>query len=175
MSGGMQCSAQDRAEISDLMGRYLFAMDWHDADAYAECFTEDGVLDYAMGTVIGRENIRAGALKFRDAVAQLFKREDGSPAILRHVLDQLVIRVEGDRAWTTAFWWEMTDGGPGRTPEIQSFGTYEDELVRQDGRWLFQRRTIWNEFIDGRHSRKENPVRHHDRAAAIAGNRELEA
>ena len=42
--------ASDRAEIADLMARYLFAMDYHDADAYAECFAEDGVLDYAMGT-----------------------------------------------------------------------------------------------------------------------------
>ena len=37
--------AQDRAEIEDLMARYLFAMDYHDYDAYAECFTEDGVHD----------------------------------------------------------------------------------------------------------------------------------
>ena len=159
---------RDRAEIRDLMGRYLFAMDWQDADAYAECFTEDGVLDYAMGEVSGRETIRAEALKFRDAIGEIFKREDGEPALLRHVLDQLVIRVEGDRAWTTAFWWEMTDGGPGRTPAIQSFGTYEDELSRVDGRWLFSRRTIWNEFIEGRQSRTENPVRHYDRAAGEA-------
>jgi len=160
--------ARDRAEIRDLMGRYLFAMDWHDADAYAECFTEDGVLDYAMATLTGREAIREGARKFREAIGTIFKREDGTPALLRHVLDQLVIRVEGDRAWTTAFWWEMTDGGPGGTPAIQSFGTYEDELVREDGRWLFSRRTIWNEFLDGRQSRTENPVRHYDRAAEAA-------
>ena len=37
--------AADRAAIEDLMARYLLAMDYHDADAYAECFTEDGVLD----------------------------------------------------------------------------------------------------------------------------------
>ena len=41
--------AEDRAEIEDLMARYLFAMDYHDAYAYAECFTEDGELDWAMG------------------------------------------------------------------------------------------------------------------------------
>ena len=37
--------ASDRAEIADLMARYLFAMDYNDYDAYAECFAEDGVLD----------------------------------------------------------------------------------------------------------------------------------
>ena len=45
----MRSYARDRAEIADLMARYLFAMDYHDADAYAGCFAEDGVLDYAMG------------------------------------------------------------------------------------------------------------------------------
>ena len=33
--------AQDRAEIEDLMARYLFAMDWADYEAYAEMFTAD--------------------------------------------------------------------------------------------------------------------------------------
>ncbi|OYX45711.1 MAG: hypothetical protein B7Y87_03535 [Sphingomonadales bacterium 32-64-22] len=163
--------ARDRAEIKDLMGRYLFAMDWHDTDAYAACFTEDGVLDYAMATIVGRDAIREGAVKFREAVGKLFTREDGSPAILRHVLDHIVIRVEDDEAWTTAFWWEMTDGGPRRTPEIQSFGTYEDELVRQDGQWLFRRRKIYNEFIPGRESPVENPVHQYDEAARAAAAR----
>ena len=63
--------AADRAEIRDLMARYLFAMDYHDADGYAECFTEDGVLDYAMGQLHGREAIRAEALAFRDKVAKV--------------------------------------------------------------------------------------------------------
>ncbi|WEK45826.1 MAG: nuclear transport factor 2 family protein [Candidatus Andeanibacterium colombiense] len=160
--------ADDRAQIQDLMGRYLFAMDWHDTETYANCFTEDGVLDYAMDTLVGRAAIREGAVKFRENVGRLFKREDGSPALLRHVLDQIVIRIEGDRAWTTAFWWEMTDGGPGRSPQIQSYGTYEDEVVRVGGQWLFSRRKIYNEFIPGRETPEPNPVRHFDEAADAA-------
>ena len=74
----------------------------------------------------------------------------------------------GDRAWTTAFWWEMTDGGPGRTPQIQSYGTYEDEVVRIDGQWLFRRRKIYNEFIPGRETPDPNPVIRFDQAADAA-------
>ena len=159
---------RDRAEIRDLMGRYLFAMDWFDADTYADCFLPDGVLDYAMGEARGRAAIREEAIKFRDNIKRVFLREDGEPAMLRHVLAYLVIRVEGDEAWTTAFWWEMTDGGPGNTPLVQSFGTYEDQVVRAGGRWLFKRRTIWNEFIEGRESSTTNPVLHYDAVAAAA-------
>jgi hypothetical protein len=149
---------RDRAEIADLMARYLFAMDYHDADAYAECFTEDGVLDYAMGTLEDREAIRAEARVFRDKIAEVFKDWQGHPAKLRHLVQHKAIRVDGDRAWNTGLWWEMTNGGPEGSLATPSFGTYEDELVRVGGRWLFRRRKIYNEFLDGRHSGPANPV-----------------
>ena len=150
--------ASDRAEIADLMARYLFAMDYNDYDAYAECFAEDGELDYAMGTTRGREAIRAEARVFKDNVARLFVDWRGDPAKLRHLVQHKTIRVEGDRAGHTGLWWEMTNGGPEGSLATPSFGTYEDELVRVDGRWLFKRRKIYNEFLTGRESGSENPV-----------------
>jgi len=150
--------ARDRAEIADLMARYLFAMDYNDYDTYAECFTEDGVLDYAGGTTVGREAIRAEAKVFKDNVARLFVDWQGNPAKLRHLVQHKAIRVEGDRAWNTGLWWEMTNGGPEGALATPSFGTYEDELVRVGGRWLFKRRKVYNEFIAGRESGAANPV-----------------
>jgi ketosteroid isomerase-like protein len=158
--------AQDRAEIADLIARYLFAMDYHDADAYAGCFTEDGVLDYAMGTLVGREAIRAEAKVFAAKIGEIFVDWQGRPAKLRHLVQQKVIRIEGDRAWHTGLWWEMTNGGPGGSIATPSFGTYEDELLRVDGRWLFARRTIYNEFLPGRESAPVNPVRRIEELAA---------
>jgi hypothetical protein len=157
--------AADRAEIADLMARYLFAMDYADPAAYAACFTEDGVLDYAAGVTQGRDAIRTEAAQFRDAIARVFVREDGTPARLRHLVQHKALRVEGDRAWHTGLWWEMTDGGPGGALKAQSFGTYEDELRRVEGRWLFARRKIYNEFLAGRESGSDNPVLKMDAAA----------
>ena len=151
--------ARDRAEIADLMARYLFAMDYNDYDAYAECFAKDGVLDYAMGTTHGREAIRAEAKVFKDNIARIFVDWQGNPAKLRHLVQHKAIRIEGDRAWNTGLWWEMTNGGPEGSLATPSFGTYEDELVRVGGRWLFKRRKIYNEFLEGRHSGPANPVR----------------
>lgn len=157
--------AQDRAEIEDLVARYLFAMDWNDYDAYAECFAEDGVLDYAMGTTRGREEIRAEAKRFKANVGTIFVRPDGSPAKLRHVIAHQAIRIDGDRAWNTGFWFEMADDGPEGALRMGSFGHYEDELARIGGQWLFRRRKIYNEFLEGRTSGPENPVRAMDRIA----------
>src|SRR3970040_2962644 len=50
--------AEDRAMIEDLQARYLFALDFRDADAYAATFAEDGVLDYGAGKIQGRQAIR---------------------------------------------------------------------------------------------------------------------
>ncbi len=150
--------AADRAEIEDLMARYLLAMDYHDADAYADCFTEDGVLDWAMGLAEGREAIRAEAKAFQAKIGEVFKGSGGAPVKLRHAVNHKAIRVVGDRAWNTGFWWEMTDNGPDGSMATPSFGVYEDELARVDERWLFRRRRICNEFLPGRESGAVNPV-----------------
>lgn len=164
--------ARDRAEIEDLLARYLMAMDYNDFDTYADTFTEDGTLEFARGAVTGRENIRAAAKGFKEAVAGIYCDVDGNPAILRHVLCQSVIRVEGDRAWHTGFWFECANDGPrtpdGKrfTPTLGTFGIYKDELVRVDGEWKFSYRNILNEFLAGRGSGTENPVLEMDAKAA---------
>lgn len=161
--------ARDRAEIEDLMARYLFAMDWNDMEAYPAMFTEDGELDYAGGTAKGREAILATVRQFKERIGTIYVDAEGKPAVLRHVLAHTVIRVEGDRAWSTAFWYEMANNGPGGKPAIGTFGTYQDELRRVDGRWLFSRRRINNEFLKGRATGEQNPVRVLDAAAAAQG------
>lgn len=174
MSSYPDTYAQDRAEIEDLMARYLMAMDYNDFDTYADTFTEDGTLEYARGAVTGRENIRASAKGFKEAVAGIYTDVDGNPAILRHVLCQSVIRVEGDKAWHTGFWFETANDGPrlqegGRvTPTLGTFGIYEDELVRVDGDWKFAYRNIKNEFLAGRESGNVNPVLAMDAKAEAA-------
>lgn len=155
--------ARDRAEIEDLLSRYLFAMDYNDFVTYGDTFTEGGTLEFARGSVTGREAIKAAAKGFKEAVGAIYVDVDGNPAVLRHVLCHSSIRVEGDRAWHTGFWFETANDGPrnehGRfTPTLGTFGIYEDELERVEGRWLFSYRRILNEFLPGRESGKTNPV-----------------
>ena len=45
--------AQDRAAIMDLQGRYIFALDFKDAETYASSFTEDGIINWALGEIKG--------------------------------------------------------------------------------------------------------------------------
>jgi len=157
--------AKDRAEIEDLMGRYLFALDYNNFDDYVATFTEDGELEFASGLSKGRDTIRAAVTRFKQGIGQHYKSADGSPATLRHVLLQNVMRIEGDRAWTRSLWVEMANDGPEGALKMGTFGTYEDELKRVNGRWLFSKRRVLNEFIKGRHSGPGDPVIDMDKIA----------
>jgi uncharacterized protein (TIGR02246 family) len=147
--------ADDRAEIEDLMARYLFALDFFDADAYAATFAEDGVLDWAMGRVEGREAIRAEASGMKASMASVF----GNGTKVRHFVTNIAISVGGHRASTRASWFEAYNNGPDGSPKMGTFGHYEDKLERIDGHWLFKRRKIVNEFLEGRTAGPDNPVR----------------
>ena len=157
--------AADRAAIEDLMARYLFALDYNDMETFASMFTPDAVFDFARGRVEGLDTIVATVKAFKERIGTIYVDEDGNPAILRHVLAHTVIRVEGDEAWTRAQWFEMANDGPGKSLKMGTFGIYEDRLRKVDGQWLFSERKVLNEFLDGRHSGPENPVRAMDKAA----------
>ncbi len=163
---GARSYADDRAEIEDLMARYLFAIDYFDWDAYVATFAPDGELEFAAGVTRGREAIRVAVTNFSQGIGRFYHTEDGEAATLRHVTLQSVVRVEGDRAWARTIWVEMANHGPGDTMKMGTFGLYEDEFVRLDGHWLIQRRNVLNEFIPGRNSGPENPVAEMDALAA---------
>lgn len=158
--------ARDRAEIEDLMARYLFALDYNDLDSFIAMFTDDAVFDFARGRVEGKDAILAAVKGFKARIGELYKDEEGNPAVLRHVLAHAAIRIEGDRAWTRAQWFEMANDGPGKSLKMGTFGIYEDQLRRIDGRWLFSERRILNEFLPGRESGPANPIHSMDEAAA---------
>lgn len=160
--------AQDRAEIEDLMARYLFAIDYFDWDAYIATFAPDAELEFASGTYRGHAEIREAVTRFSENIGRFYHTEDGQPAKLRHVVLQSAVRVEGDRAWATTLWVEMANNGPGDEMKMGTYGIYEDQFSRLDGRWLIQRRRVLNEFIPGRHSGPDNPLRAMDAAADAA-------
>jgi len=149
---------QDRAEIEDLMARYLFAIDYFDWDAYIATFAEDGELEFASGKYVGHEAIRAAVTRFAEGIGRFYHTADGKPAILRHIVLQSSIRVEGERAWGRTVWLEMANHGPNDEPKIGTYGIYEDEFRKVDGHWLIARRNVLNEFIRNRGSGPENPV-----------------
>jgi len=150
----------DRAFIEDLQARYLFAFDFGDAEGYAGTFAPDGILDFGQGEVKGRAAIAKfiadGRKRTEDARA---KTPAGQrPSVGRHIISNIVIKIDGNKAHGLAYWTHMTSGADGRGT-VDFFGHYEDELVKVNGEWLFARRRIYNEAIPEWASQYQNPVK----------------
>ena len=132
---------EDRALIEDLQARYMFAFDYGDPQGYAGTFTPDGVLDYGGGEIKGRDAIAKfiadGRKRTEEARAKTPPGEQ--PTVGRHIINNMAIKVDGDKARGVAYWTHMTSGSTGRGT-VDFFGHYEDEMVKANGEWLFARR-----------------------------------
>jgi hypothetical protein len=151
--------AQDRAEIDDLLSRYLFALDWQDPVMYGDMFTTDGVLVWAGGTINGRAAIVKEMANARAADERV---NAANPALRpfkrRHFVSNFVVRIEGDRATARSLWFEFNNDGSDRRPYVGSYGHLEDELRRVDGRWLIARHQVFNEQRENMAAGSANPA-----------------
>ena len=130
----MALSIEDQLAIQQLVARYNHAIDSGDAEAYADTFTEDGVLDAGDLVLSGYEALYA----FADSFAMTVRAP-------RHIASNLVIDGDGDRAQLRAYVQLYgLDGVPPRQ-EVRASGIYTDTLVKEDGRWRFVRRTFVND------------------------------
>lgn len=152
--------AEDRAAIEQLEAEYLFAMDWGDAESYANCFAPEGVLEWARGRAVGPAEIQKEVGRFKALITQVYGTDSkGQPVRLRHFITNQVLYIHGDTAKGRAYWFEFANNGPGDAPLAGSYGHYEDDLRKVDGQWKFVRRHIFNEQLEDRHAGPENPVR----------------
>jgi hypothetical protein len=140
--------AEDRAQIEDLQARYMFALDFGDIDTYVSTFTEDGILDIIGMKWQGREEIRKALEGMpRNAPEGEEKPAGPYPATGRHNITNIVLKIDGDKAVGRAYWFHYGNNNPKRNAQLNSYGHYEDELVKVDGQWLFSKRVIYNEQV----------------------------
>jgi 3-phenylpropionate/cinnamic acid dioxygenase small subunit len=128
MSGG-----DDRSAIGDVMVRYATAIDRRDWALFRTCFTEACVSDYGS---IGRWNDAEELTSFMATV------HAGMGHTL-HRITNIVASPEGDAATCRAYVHVVLqiDGeNPGTVYE--TFGFYDDVLVRTPAGWRISRRTF---------------------------------
>jgi ketosteroid isomerase-like protein len=127
----------DIEQIKQLKARYAAACDDnYNADAIAELFVEDAVWDGGkLGRADGREHIR----KFFRRAPEVF------PFAIHNVMNPN-IEVDGDRA--TGRWYLLQPATRlPRNEAVWLLAAYQDEYVRREGRWMFQRLTVKTNFL----------------------------
>lgn len=138
--------AEDRALIENLCARYMFALDNDDLDTYVLTFTEDGILDIGDGEWQSRDTIKSIMLALQED-EELPLDSGLQRATGRHNITNIVLKIEGDTAIGRAYWFHMNNDNPERKTELDSYGHYEDVIVKVNGEWLFSKRKIINENV----------------------------
>jgi uncharacterized protein (TIGR02246 family) len=131
----------DRAEIEELVVRYVTALDTLDADAYEGVFTADGEYDVTGRVYKGRAAIRKIVTDLQAARAR--NEAAGTPsAQLYHVMSNSSIEIldaTNARHQSYAQTVRLADNGQ----FVAGFmGRYEDVLVKVDGRWFIKSRKL---------------------------------
>jgi 3-phenylpropionate/cinnamic acid dioxygenase small subunit len=122
-----------RDEIENLFFRYARGFDENDLGQLAECFTEDAKL-YSGEWIHGREEIRARLSERRQ-----MRADDGQ--LPRHVNSNIAIEPRGpDELGVYSYFSLLVTSREAIWIDVA--GTYEDTIVRQDGRWLIASRRI---------------------------------
>ena len=144
---------EDHVRIEQLLMRYAAAYNTRDADTYVSLFTPDAEFELRraideppfLGPFKGREALRKQWFPDGPGAPDASGRRPFGP--MRHVTTNYEIDVRGDTATVRAFFIEVVSNGPNippgsKPPTIHAMGRYEDELVKQDGRWLFSKRVV---------------------------------
>jgi hypothetical protein len=128
--------ANTRAAIAETLATCTQAGDARKADAYAQCFTEDGVLDLG-DRIVGREAIRG----WMSAPSVIPQPKGPSPGFVSHHLTTCRIELMSAHvAKVRTYWLVITAIG------LDHSGYYDDRFLDVDGVWLIayrKPRTLW--------------------------------
>ena len=132
----------DRAEIEELVSRYVIALDTRDADLYAGVFTEDGVYELP-GNVVhrGRAAIRKVVTDLQDSRARNDAAGKPSPELYHVMANHSIELIDATHARHRCYA-QTVRAAEGGQFIVGFMGRYEDELVKRDGRWYIQSRKL---------------------------------
>jgi SnoaL-like protein len=131
-------AAQDRAAIEALMWRYERALDTLDVDAYVAVFTDNA----QFGNAKGRDAIRALISGIKSAREK--NTEAGKPVTptYQSVNNMTIEFLSADRARIEGYYTAFLDAQGDKPARLATVGHEVDEVVRVDGRWLIDKRTV---------------------------------
>jgi hypothetical protein len=129
----MPSTTEEKEAIREVLAVYCYRLDEGRFDELAELFTEDGTWDTAFGKATGRRAIA-------ELAASIRARAGDPPARGVHLMSNIVIRVEHDRAEIRSHWAVIENSPLG--PRVGSAGEYADVMAKQGKDWLFRYRKI---------------------------------
>jgi uncharacterized protein (TIGR02246 family) len=127
----MSSTLEEKDAIREVLAEYCVCLDEGRFEHMAALFAPDGTWHTDFGQGAGRGGIVEHARSLRAG---------GPHPRGVHLTTNIVIALDGDSARVRSNWMVAQNSESG--PVVSSAGVYRDEMVKQDGRWLFQYRRI---------------------------------
>jgi len=124
----------DRAMIEDMLVQYYARLGSDESD-FSRWYTADGVIDVNGLTGQGK----AGIGNVYKQLAAMGGMQGGT---FRMLLSNVLVSVNGATATADCIWTGLLSKQVTAKPEVVEQGREHDELVKQNGRWLFRNRVI---------------------------------
>jgi uncharacterized protein (TIGR02246 family) len=124
---------EDREDIRALILAYGQAHDHRDYRTFASLFAQNGEWVGGLGSAKGPDAIFA----LMDKTIGHNPLPNGSGTY--HVMTNDQIKIDGDRASATTKWIYVVPGDDKR-PKLMFLGHYDDQFIRENGKWKFLRR-----------------------------------
>lgn len=136
--------SRDRAEIQELMWRYVRALDSFDGEAYAGVFTEDGQFRSGnQGIVQGRAALKKMVDDLKKSREERAAKGESVPPMNHMIPNSYIEFVDADHARFHSYWMTVFGAnGPDTPPRVAASGRGIDEVVRVEGAWLIQSRDV---------------------------------
>ena len=129
---------EDERAILDVLHRYGQAIDGHQAEAWADLFTEDGIFlcTDRDGAAILREQGREALTAWARSHAA------GETLRMQHCVIAPVIAIDGERAEVVSAYANLMESEDRLSPPVIRFaGQYRDEMVKDArGQWRIRQR-----------------------------------
>jgi len=118
----------DRLALQDLVIDYSHGLDLSDEEElFASLWTSDAIWEFPQV-----KDLRMNGL---DEILTFYRMRRAKPRKTHHLVSNLSVRIDGDHATGRCKAWTSGVNNP-------HFASYEDEYVREDGRWKFKRRSV---------------------------------
>lgn len=131
----------DRAEIEELITRYVTALDGLDADAYEGVFTADGEYDVTGTVYKGRPAIRKIVTDLQASRARNDAAGTPSPQLYHVMANHSIEILDATHARHQSYAQTVRVADSGQFV-VGFMGRYEDVLVKEGGRWYIKSRKL---------------------------------